>query len=263
MEPSTFKGKSAIVTGAASGIGRATAIRLAQGGADLVLSDLNPGALHEVADQLRALQAGRVQAVPADVSREEAAEAIVEAALGQAGRIDILVNAAGIHHVGDIDEVSLDDWNRVIANNLTSMFLMARAVVPQMLKQGGGSIVSIGSVSSFVGQEMGGKSTFLYNVTKAGIRQLSTSLATRYAAAGIRVNCVCPGAVRTGMSLTPEQEANEPVRNAILSAMASGHPIERVAEPEEIAAVIAFLASDDASFVTGTAMPVDGGYLAR
>ncbi|AKH42903.1 Glucose 1-dehydrogenase 2 [Croceibacterium atlanticum] len=263
MDPVEFKGKTAIVTGAASGIGKAVAASLAAGGADLALTDINSDALHALAGQLRDTHGCAVSAVAADVSREEASAGIIEEALTHSGRVDILINAAGIHHVGDIDEVSLDEWNRVIANNLTSMFLMARAVVPQMIEQGGGAIVSVGSVSSFIGQEMGGKSTFLYNVTKAGIRQLSTSLATRYAAAGIRVNCVCPGAVRTGMSLTPDQEANAPVRTAILSAMAEGHPMERVAEPEEVAAVIAFLASDNASFVTGAAMPVDGGYLAR
>jgi len=262
-DPVHFTNKTAIITGAGSGIGRATAVRLARGNANLVLNDLDPALVGETAEQLRRHHAVRAIAVPGDVSLEATAQALVAAADREFGRVDVLVSAAGIHHAGDIDEVSLDAWNRVIANNLTSMFLVARAVIPTMVRQRSGSIVSIGSVSSFIGQEMQGKSTFLYNVTKAGVRQLTTSLATRYAADGIRVNCVCPGAVRTGMSLTREQEANEAVRNAILTAMATGHPMERVADPEEIAAAVAFLASDDASFITGTAMPVDGGYLAR
>lgn len=259
--PSTVK--TAIVTGAASGIGRATAERLARDGFNLVLSDINESAVNEVADQLKALNRIEAIAVTGDVAREETAQEIFSAADHQFGRIDVLVNCAGIHHLGDIDEVSLEEWNGVIATNLTSMFLLCRAVIPRMVEQGAGSIVNMGSVSSFVGQEMQGKSTFLYNITKAGVRQLTTSLATRYAESGIRVNCVCPGAVKTRMSLSEEQERNEAVRTAILTAMASGHPQNRVAEPNEIAAVIAFLASDDASFITGIAVPVDGGYLAR
>lgn len=258
-----FIGKTAIVTGAASGIGRATAVRLAQGGAHLVLNDRNAAAVQQVADQLAEAHGVQAIAIAGDVAREENAEAAASAADSRFGRIDILVNAAGIHHVGDIDEVSLDAWNGVIATNLTSMFLLARAAIPRMVRQQSGSIVNLGSVSSFVGQEMGGKSTFLYNVTKAGVKQLTTSLATRYAAEGIRVNCVCPGAVHTRMAISEEQEANEGVRNAILTAMSTGHPMARVAAPDEIAAAIAFLASDDASFITGTALPVDGGYLAR
>lgn len=258
-----FNGKVAIITGAGSGIGRATAERLAKGGARLVVVDLDAGRAESAASELSSDHGTEVRALAADVSLETSARSMVQEATGTFGRLDILVNAAGIHHTGDIDEVSLDDWNRVIANNLTSMFLTAREAIPVMAAQKTGSIVNLGSVSSFIGQEMQGKSSFVYNVTKAGVRQLTTSLATRYAQDGIRVNCVCPGAVRTRMSLSEEQEAIPQVRDAILAAMAQGHPMERVADPDEIAAAIAFLASDDASFITGTAMPVDGGYLAR
>lgn len=258
-----FRDRTAIVTGAGSGIGRATANRLAEGGAHLILNDVNAAAVNQVAEQLSEAHGVRAVAVPGDVALEETARNIAAAAESRFGHIDILVNAAGIHHLGDIDEVSLEIWNGVIATNLTSMFLLARAVIPHMVRQQSGAVVNLGSVSSFVGQEMGGKSSFLYNVTKAGVKQLTTSLATRYAADGIRVNCVCPGAVHTRMAISEEQDANEEVRNAILTAMAAGHPMARVADPDEIATVIAFLASDEASFITGTAVPVDGGYLAR
>jgi NAD(P)-dependent dehydrogenase (short-subunit alcohol dehydrogenase family) len=259
----SFNGKVAIVTGGGSGIGRATAERLAKGGASLIIVDLDAGRVKKAVAELTTTYGAKVEGLTADVSLEATAEAMVTRAIDDFGRLDILVNAAGIHHTGDIHEVSLDDWNRLIGTNLTSMFLTCRAAIPAMAGAKTGSIVNLGSVSSFIGQEMQGKSSFVYNVTKAGIRQLTTSLATRHAVDGIRVNCVCPGAVRTRMSLSEEHEAMPPVRDAILAAMAQGHPMDRVADPDEIAAAIAFLASDDASFITGVAMPVDGGYLAR
>ncbi len=256
-------GKIAIVTGAASGIGRATAMRLAQEGASLVVADLNQKALDEVARQIKSEHSSKVAAVPGDVSREETARAIASTATGQFGRVDILVNDAGIHHVGDITETSLKDWNRLIAVNLTSMFLITRAVIPTMLKQRAGAIVNLASISSFVGQEMEGKSTFLYNITKAGVMQLTTSLATRYGADGIRVNCVCPGAVKTNLILQTLLKGQDHIDDSVWQAIGPSHPLNRCAEPSEIAAAIAFLASDDASFITGAALPVDGGYLAR
>lgn len=255
--------KTTIVTGAASGIGRATAQRLAQAGHQLVLSDINADGLAAVAKQIKDEHGVAVVTVAGDVAQESTASAVTDAAQQHFGRIDALVNCAGIHHLGDIEEVSLEQWNQVMATNLTSMFLMNRAVIPHMRAQRAGAIVNLGSVSSFIGQEMQGKSSFVYNVSKAGVRQLTTSLATRYAEDGIRINCVCPGAVRTRMSLSEEQEAHEGMRTAILAAMATGHPQNRVSEPEEIAAAINFLVSDEASFITGVALPVDGGYLAR
>jgi NAD(P)-dependent dehydrogenase (short-subunit alcohol dehydrogenase family) len=256
-------GKIAIVTGAGSGIGRATALRLAQEGANLVLNDLNQKTLDEIARQAGAEHRSKATIVAGDVSREETATAIASTATSQFGRVDILVNDAGIHHVADITETSLADWNRLIAVNLTSMFLVSRAIIPIMLKQRSGAIVNLASISSFIGQEMEGKSTFLYNVTKAGVMQLTTSLATRYAADGIRVNCVCPGGVKTNLILGSILKGQDHIDDSIWKAIGPSHPMGRVAEPSEIAAAIAFLASDDASFITGAALPVDGGYLAR
>jgi NAD(P)-dependent dehydrogenase (short-subunit alcohol dehydrogenase family) len=256
--------KVSIITGAGSGIGRATALRFAAEGAILVLNDVNQATLDEVASQARSrAAANKLVTVAGDVSKESTAKQLAGEALDKFARIDVLVNNAGIHHLGDITETSLEEWNRVITINLTSMFLCSRAVIPSMLKQRSGAIVNLASISSFIGQEMADKSTFLYNVTKAGALQLTKSLATRYATDGIRVNCVCPGATRTNQLRSSIFPQPDPREDEFFAMAAQGHPMKRVGRPEEIAAVIAFLASDDASFMTGAAVSVDGGYLAQ
>jgi|ERR1022692_4466009 NAD(P)-dependent dehydrogenase (short-subunit alcohol dehydrogenase family) len=252
----SIKGKVAIVTGSGSGIGQATALRLAKDGVHLVLNDIDSQAL---AGTVALFQGAEASQVPGDVAQESMAKSLVEEACRRFGRVDILVNNAGVHHIGDIDETSLEDWNRVISANLTSMFLCSKHTIPQMLRQGSGTIVNLASISSFVGQEMNGKSTFLYNVTKAGALQLTRSLASRYAPDGIRINCVCPGATRTNAI-----HIEDPVElDNFWKAVGEAHPLGRVADPREIASVIAFLVSDEASFMTGSAVVVDGGYLVR
>ena len=143
--------------------------------------------------------------------------------------------------------------------NLKSMFLCCKHAIPRMLRHKKGAIVNLASISSFIGQEMGGASTFAYNITKAGALQLTKSLASRYAAEGIRVNCVCPGAIETNIvkAATPEERAE------IWRMAAPSHPLGRNGQPEEVAQAILFLASDEASFVTGCPLLVDGGYLSR
>ncbi len=250
----------AIITGCASGIGRATAERLGRDGARLVLNDLDGGALLPVARE--AAPPDRVRTVVGDVSVEATAEALVREAVASFGGIDVLVNNAGVHHFRDPTETTLEEWNRVLAVNLTSMFLCAKHVLPVMLRQRSGAIINVSSVASFIGQEVDGtESTFAYNVTKAGARQLTTSLATRYAADGIRVNCICPGAVRTNAYAHFTDDPHEVER--LWRDDAAATPVQRVADPAEIAAVIAFLASDEASFMTGSAVVCDGGLLAR
>lgn len=252
----SIKGKVAIVTGSGSGIGQATALRLAKDGARLVLNDIDSQAL---AGTVALIQGAAASQVPGDVALESTAKSLVEEACRRFGRVDILVNNAGAHHIGDIDETSLENWNRVISGNLTSMFLCSKHTISQMLRQGSGTIVNLASISSFVGQEMNGKSTFLYNVTKAGALQLTRSLASRYARDGIRINCVCPGATRTNTIRVEDPVELENFWNAVGEA----YPLGRVANPSEIASVIAFLVSDEASFMTGSAVVVNGGYLVR
>lgn len=257
-----LEGKVAIITGAGSGIGQATARRFADEGARLVLNDINESYLEELSGSL----AVEHRAVVGDVAKEETAVRLTETAREAFGRIDVLVNNVGDLFIGEITETSVDDWDRLMATNLRSMFLCCKHVIPTMLEQGGGSIVNLTSVSAFIGQETeeGGPSFFGYSVTKAGARQLATNLATRYAKAGIRVNAVAPGATRTKQVRHFMPDLSQEDEDAIWhNAGALGTPLGRVGRPEEIAAAIAFLASDEASFITGATLVADGGYLAR
>jgi NAD(P)-dependent dehydrogenase (short-subunit alcohol dehydrogenase family) len=251
-----LKDKIAIVTGAGSGIGRATAMLFAREGARLVLNDIDRQSLDKVAAQVGK---DRNRTVAGDIAKEDTARRLAEEAIAAFGRIDVLVNNAGIHFLKDVTEMSVEEWDRLMDINLKSMFLCCKHVIPHMLQLRKGSIVNLASISSFIGQEVEGASTFAYNITKAGALQLTKSLASRYAAEGIRVNCVCPGNVETNiLKRNTAEEAAEFWRQA-----ARLEPMQRNAQPEEIANAILFLASDEASFVTGCPLLVDGGYLSR
>ncbi|SDI38097.1 NAD(P)-dependent dehydrogenase, short-chain alcohol dehydrogenase family [Alteribacillus persepolensis] len=255
-----LEGKVAIITGAGSGIGRATAKRFADQGASLVLNDIDRDRLNNLLQEL--IHQDNHLLIDGDISKEETANSLSDAAIEKHGQIDILVNNAGIHFIKDITDVTPDDFDRCVSINMKSMYLCARAVIPHMLERKQGSIINLGSISSFVGQEMMGKSTFLYNMTKAAAVQMAKSLATRYAADGIRVNAVCPGATKTDQ-ITEEHTQNIVTMEEFWKGAGESHPVQRPADPSEIANAILFLASDESSFVTGSPLVVDGGYTAQ
>ncbi len=245
-------GKVAVVTGAARGIGRATVEVFLAEGARVVATDLDASAL---ADTARALD-GDIVTVVGDVSVEDDARAMVDAAVSSFGRLDVLVANAGVIPLSTIDQTSVADWDHVMAVDGRGLFLTCKFAIEQMAEQGSGAIVLLSSISGMRGQI--GQAA--YGPAKYVATGLTHHLAIEWAARGIRVNAVAPGTIRTDAVValleTPEGQA-------YVEEIEGRHPIGRLGEPREVAEVIAFLASDAASFVTGAVLPVDGGYLAQ
>jgi meso-butanediol dehydrogenase / (S,S)-butanediol dehydrogenase / diacetyl reductase len=254
-------GKIAAITGAGSGIGAATAAVFAREGAKLVLCDTRRDYLDQLASSL---DGGPHQTIIGDISLEATAVAVARAADQYFGALDVLVANVGLMFFKDITEVTVEEFDRLMAVNVRGMVLACKHALPLMLRGKAGSIVIVSSGSAFRGQEFDGVSTFAYNMTKAAVRQLAISLATRYAADGIRANAIAPGVTRTNQlrhflpSLSAEQE-----EAMFKGAATATTPMGRYGTPDEIARAILFLAGDDASFVTGATLAVDGGLLAR
>ena len=240
-----FTGKTILVTGAGSGIGAATAQRFASEGANVVLAGRRTDALEKVAKDL---EPGRTLVQSADVSDQSSFEALVAAAVKRFGGLDTLVNNAGVATMGSFLKGTLEDWQKVMSINVDGVFHCSRAALPHLLKSKG-SIVNVSSVSG-LGGDWG---LAFYNASKGAVTNLTRAMAMEFGSKGVRINAVNPSLTQTDM--TKGIEGND----ATMAKFAERIPMGRAARPEEIAAVIAFLASDDASFVNGVNLPVDGG----
>jgi NAD(P)-dependent dehydrogenase (short-subunit alcohol dehydrogenase family) len=248
-----FERKSVIVTGAASGIGRAAALAFASEGARLILADLNQAGGEAAAQQIRD-RGGEATFLRTDVSRTGDCAAMVEAAVKLHGRLDVAFNNAGINlAVAPIAEVDEQEWARILAVNLTGVFLCMKHEIPAMKRSGGGAIVNTASVGGVIGTA----GVTAYCATKHAVVGLTKSAALDHIADGIRINAVCPGGTRTEMLA-------EWFKDPAVERRALAHtPIGRMASPEEIAKAVLFLASEDASFMVGHALVADGGLTAQ
>jgi NAD(P)-dependent dehydrogenase (short-subunit alcohol dehydrogenase family) len=251
----TLANKVALITGAASGIGRATAQLFAREGASIAIADLNATAAKTLTKEITST-GHRAIFEPTDVTSEPDCRRIVERTLNEFGRIDILFNNAGIIRRATVIGLNEQDWDRVMAVNVKSIFLMSKHVIPVMEKAGGGSIINTASGWGLAG----GAKAAVYCASKGAVVLLTKAMAIDHGPQKIRVNCICPGDTDTAMLRTEAQQLGEPGDNFLKEA--AHRPLGRVGKPEEIAQAALYLASEASSFVTGTALVVDGGGLA-
>ncbi|MBN9427214.1 MAG: SDR family oxidoreductase [Burkholderiales bacterium] len=247
-----FEGKGALVTAAGAGIGRSIALDLARRGAAVLVTDRSPADARQVADEIDAA-GGRAQALQLDVKDAQGIRDAVDATVALAGGLDLLFNVAGINIPKNVEMMEEDEWASVLDVNLTSIYRSAKHAIPQMRRRGGGAIVNVASIAGVLAENRCGA----YSASKGGVVLLTRNMAMDFARDNIRVNAVCPGSTRT-----PRTEGywrNSPTGK---SEMAELCPMKRSAEPEEIARPAIFLASADASYITGAILVVDGGMTA-
>jgi NAD(P)-dependent dehydrogenase (short-subunit alcohol dehydrogenase family) len=246
----TLEGRRILITGAANGIGLATAVRFLEEGAGVAALDRDERALSAMRDRFAG---AALHAIACDVASEQSVAAAVTAAVEALGGIDGVVNAAGLDLVADIEAMALADWNRIITVNLTGPMLVMQAAFPHLRAASGGTIVNVSSGAGLSPL----KHRMAYCASKAGLQMASKALAMEAAAFGVRVNTVCPGAVETSLFRSGIDSSPDPV--AAYEEARSRYVLQRIAAPEEIAAAILWLSSAESSYVTGTALAVDGG----
>jgi len=246
-----FTGKVGLITGGGSGIGRATSQLFAERGGAVLVADIAEDAAKATAEAIQR-QGGKAEAIRCDVTRWEQVEGAVQQARDAFGRLDVVIHCAGIMRVDSIEETSLQDWNDTLQVNLTGAFLMTKAAMKALREQGGGAIVRSASRMALRGKE----NHAAYAASKAGVLQLTRMAALEGAPHKIRVNCVCPGMVDTPM--LQEYGSREAI-DAVFAGWSRICPLGRPAQPDDVARAMLFLASDDAAFITGVALPVDGG----
>ena len=254
-ERGVLEGRVAIVTGAATGIGRASAVLFARAGARVALADVRPDELAAAAAEVRAA-GGEVTTIAADLARPEDCAAVVEGAVRAFGRLDVLLNNAGVGTMvvgGTVESIALERWDLALDVNVRAIYLVSRAAVPHMRGRGG-AIVNISSVSAFRGSV--DRPSHAYAASKGAVLALTRAMAASYGRDGIRVNAICPGVIRTRLTADIVDGAERAAKEG------RGIPLGRVGEPEDIARCALFLASDDAGFVSGAALVADGGALA-
>jgi 3-oxoacyl-[acyl-carrier protein] reductase len=245
-----FTGKVVAITGAASGIGRDTALAFAREGAAVAVLDVRPERSQQTVDLIRQ-EGGTAEAFTVDVRDAAQVAAAVDATLAAFGKIDVLMNDAGTTRPGDVIDVTFEDWDMVIDVNLRGTFLVSRAVLPGMVERGSGAVINIGSVSG-----MGGDArAAAYNAAKGAVINLTRSMAVDFGPRGIRVNCICPGAIGTPVIMRLMTEERQ-------QKLGAATPMGRIGKPGEIASLTLFLASDDAAYINGAIIPADGGLTA-
>ena len=244
-----LKNKTAIITGGGSGIGLACARTFAREGANVAIFGRRQDRLDRAADAI----GGQALAVPGDIAKEEDIDRLVEVTIDTFGQIDILVNNAGVFEFGFLHETDDAMWDKALNVNLRSVFRLTKRVLPKMLERKSGSIVNISSIAGLIGLP----GTSAYSASKAALDQFSRVIAMEYAKEGIRSNSVCPGMIETEMT---EELRNDKV---LAAEILNSYPVGRFGSPQEVANACLFLASDEASFITGVVLPVDGGYTAQ
>ena len=252
-----FEEKVAVITGAGGGIGKATAEAFAQEGAAVVIADVDAESSEQVAQEIRS-QRGKAHGVVADISRSTDAQKIAVEAVRTFGGIDILFNNAGIQTYGTVVDTDEATWDRTLDINLKGTFLVSKYCVPEMIKRGGGAIINMASVQGLASQAR----VVAYTASKGGILAMTRTMAIDHAGDKIRVNAICPGSVDTPMLRWAAHEFVPENPSQAIEDWGKLHALGRVASPAEIARVVLFLASADASFMTGSTVVIDGGMLA-